>query len=102
MNKLDLLPNEVVVIIYRFLFDSCLHELKKTYTRDWIDGKYSKYRCNECPCYIKKNFYPNRSPYICSYCNCSLCAKHVRTKIIWDTSNVCIKDQVLCCSLCSH
>ena len=78
----DILPNEIHEIIYRYVFDSCLEELKQTYSREWIDGIGSRYRCIDC-CPNRKTYYPNLSPFKCTECESGLCWRCWRRTIVY-------------------
>ena len=71
-NRLEQLPDEILCHIYSYVFDDCLGELKKTYSREWMN----KYACQDCITY-KNDLtyrYPKMHSFLCPECKLGLCS----------------------------
>ena len=92
----DILPEEILQLIYKCLFSQCLEELVTNYSREWIEGGMSKYQCADC-CPRKPNYYPYALPYKCDNCRVYLCRQCSREIIYFYTQ----RPTEILCYLCA-
>ena len=95
--RLNILPEELIRLIYQKLFDLCMQQLVTQYNRDWIDSPHSAYRCIDC-C-PGKVFYPKKAPMVCYDCGARMCWRHWKRSIqeYYDTNDIHKCD---CCTWC--
>ena len=84
-NYIYLLPNEIIQIIYRYVFDNCLRELKEKYhIWQWKFGE--KYNCCDTKIFLPFNYGCQHSSYPCKFKNtCKSCYRPM-CNICWNRS----------------